>query len=307
MSARPPGSVLFSLDGAEVELPDSTRLGPLTARADASRLVLVGDWAVWFDALEGTLRFRSGRAEISGVGLDTAIRAGVAGLAPLDPPLPKAWTVSAYLARSASLLGHDRRATAALVAATFARFELEHLTKRALGSLRVAERRVLSLANAVLHAPAVLCCEAPLHRLDNAAQAYVEAALERAAEGRRSIVSMLRLPPLGRERALAERADQVLELGGGHVAPLNLHEPGAASASRFLVTVSTDVRAFCDALSAAGLTVERLGSVVAYRALDPAGADFQRIAVSATGGLAAGAILRIADAARAGVVELIPD
>jgi ABC-type sulfate/molybdate transport systems ATPase subunit len=302
--ARPP---LFELEQARVGRAGGSIWGPFTARADGARLALLGDFSPWFAALAGVAPLASGRALLAGAAVTTALRAQVAGYAPLDPAFPPRWTVRAYLQNSASLLGRERRATSALVDELIVRFELAHLASKELASLRVAERRVISIAAATLGEPAVICCEAPLDRLDNAAQAYVEAALERAIAGRGSVVSIWRLPGLGRERALAERADAVLALDAGQLRVLDPAALQNATVSRFILTVRKNAAALGEALQTAGLSVERLGNVGAYRALELGDDDFQRLRVGGQATRGARPILDAAAAVDASIVELVPD
>lgn len=307
MSENGARAPLFELEQARVLRAEGLAWGPHTARADGARLLLLGDFSAWFAALGGEARLVSGHARLAAADVTTALRTNVAGFVPLDPPFPARWTVHAYLTNSARLLGRERRASAALVDAAIARFELSHLASQKLASLRIAEQRVISIAAATLGEPAVICCEAPLARLDNAAQAYVEVALERALTGRASVVSLWRLPAFGRERALAERADALLALETDRIRLLDPSELANTTPARFILTARKNGAALTEALQSAGLTVERLGSVGVYRALELADDDFLRLRVDSPGAKGSQAILEAAAAVDAPLVELLPD
>lgn len=272
---------LLRLARACTVFADGTQVGPLDAEAVGEHLGLVGDFSACFRLLEGRAELLSGSAEVAGVPLREALARGVVGFAPLDPPLPVQLTALAYLEESARLLGRGRAFAQQRARDTVKKFELEHLTRRSLGTLRVAEKRVLVLASAALGAPPVLCCEAPLDRLDDVAAAYVESALERARSGRLSIVSVLSLEPLGRERALLERSDRLLSLDNGEIEAGAPHQLDAAPATELVLTVSAKGDAFAEALSALGLRPTRLGAVDALLALAAPGlhTSFERFLV----------------------------
>jgi ABC-type Na+ transport system ATPase subunit NatA len=257
---------LFRLARASFALGDGSSVGPLDAQVTGERLALIGDWSGYFRLLEGRAQLTQGSAEIMGVPVSESLARGVVGFAPLDLPLPARLTALAYLTESARLLGRGRAFAQSRAQATVRLFELEHLARRQLGTLRVAERRVLAIAAAALGEPPVLCFEAPLERLDDAAAAYVEAALERAREGRLSLVSALELPALGRERALLERSERWLVLEHGEARPRGPFD-AEPPPSHLLLTVSERAAAFAEALRALGLEVTSLGHVDALFAL----------------------------------------
>ncbi|HWA77187.1 MAG TPA: hypothetical protein VG937_32855 [Polyangiaceae bacterium] len=272
---------LLRLARACIVSADGTQLGPLDAEVKGEQLALIGDFSPVFRLLEGRATLSAGSAEIMGVPLTQALARGVVGFAPLDPPLPPRLSALAYLEESARLLGRGRAFAEQSARDIVKKFELEHLTRRALSTLRVAEKRVLLLASAALGAPPVLCAEAPLDRLDDAAMLYVETALERARAGRLSIVSAISLDALGRERALVERSPELLALAGDHVEVRSAQELDAERSAGLLLTVCSAVGPFIEALGALGLSAKRVGNVDALLALSTArpDSDFQRVLV----------------------------
>jgi ABC-type Na+ transport system ATPase subunit NatA len=299
----------FRLESARIRLADGSEQGPFDAAATGRHLTLVGDWSAYFQLLSQRASLRAGRAEVDGQALATIVRGGVMGLALCDPPLPTKWTVERYFVECAALAGQRRKAAARSAAETLARFELGHLAKRALESLRQAERRVVCIAGAVVPSPRILCCELPLHRLEGAAQAYVESALERAREGRASVLSLSHVPALGRERALAERSDSLLEL---EQARITVRAPEALendAPRRLLVTVGANGEAFARALGARGLSAERQGAVDAFLIFAQPGSStigYERFAITMTSPETAPAVIEVAREVSAPIVELIP-
>jgi predicted ABC-type transport system involved in lysophospholipase L1 biosynthesis ATPase subunit len=304
------GSTLdFRLESARVRLADGSEQGPFDAAASGRHITLVGAWSAYFQLLSQRASLRAGRAEIDGQALASVVRTGVMGLALCDPPLPTKWTVERYFVECAALAGQRRRAAVRSAAEALARFELGHLAKRALESLRQAERRVVCIAGAVVPSPRILCCELPLHRLEGAAQAYVESALERAREGRCSVLSLSHVPALGRERALAERSDSLLELTGDRITMRAPRELEGDAAHGLLVTVGANSEAFVRALGARGVNAERRGAVEAFLVFaQPGGSttDYERFAVTASGPETTVAVIEAAREAAAPIVELIP-
>lgn len=305
MAAEP--AALFRLARATVALESGAIVGPLDASVTGTSLALVGDWSAAFRLLEGRARLVSGAAEIMGVPLSAALARGVVGFAPLVLPLPERLSALAYLTESARLLGRGRVFAEARSSDIIRRFELQHLAHRPLATLRAAERRVLAIASAALGEPPVLCFEAPLHRLDDAAAAYVEQALERAREGRLSLVSALELPALGRERALLERAERTLTLKDDSLYdldPVELESPP----THWLVTVAERADAFVARLRALGFDAKPFGHVDALFALVTPTPEtaFERFLIALSSPEAQQQILAASLEAGAPLVELRP-
>jgi hypothetical protein len=259
---------LLLLARARVVLADGSEVGPLDAEVrSGDRLGLVGNWSACFRLLEGRARLASGSAELCGVPFEQAVRRRVVGLAPLDAVLPPRWTLRNYLHESARLLGRGRTFAERKTEEALQRFDLHYLAKRRLGSLRLAERRVLAIVNAHLAEPPILCCEAPLDRLEDAPAGYVEAMLERACEGRLAVISAVAPGALGRERALLERSHGLLWLDRNQITAQDPRKLDRAPPSHLLLTVSEGADAFARTLSELGLHPRRLGAVDALYAL----------------------------------------
>jgi ABC-type Na+ transport system ATPase subunit NatA len=294
---------LLTLELARIARPDHSEFPALTAHASGQRLGLVGPWGFLFKLLARELQLVSGIAEIGGIAFSAALKSGRVGLSLLDPPLPARWTFKRYLSEGAALRV-ARSAAANTARAAIRRFGLESMAERQLGSFRTVERRTLSIVHATLGAPEILALEAPLSRLDDPAQDYLETLIERALEGRRALISVF--DPSGRERRLLDRADTVLRLGADHV----IVPEGTAFASgrHVLVTVTRRGREFRDALMARGMMVERVGPVEVLSAVlgENPPAPSERFSVVLSDAGATQPLFAAANEVGAPVVELVP-
>ena len=295
---------LLVLDGARI-LAGGAASGPLTARGGGARLTLVGDVRPLFRLLARDATLASGTATLAGVSLTEAVTSGTAGVALSEPPLPPQWTPERYLLESARLAGFREPEARREVDAALTRFELTDAARRRFADTYVAVKRVVLLAHATLGSPRVVCAEAPLALLDESARAYVEIALERAAQGRRLLVSVTRAA--GGERALVERADWVMISEGGVVVRQGTPDVVLAPGSRYAATVTRSAQAFLSALAESGAraTPADVSPVLlGFVPRDPAGV--RRVLVELPEGASPDAIVRAAERADAPLVELTP-
>jgi ABC-type multidrug transport system ATPase subunit len=280
----------------------------LHAEVSARRLTLLGDWSSLFRLLSGAAKLDSGAVRVLGVPAQLAVLRNVVGLSLPDMPLPGTWTVEGYLQRSADLLGKNRRAAKLLARETLRRFGLEALAGRRLSTLQEPERRVFSLVHATLAEPAVLCCEAPLARLDAPAVTYVGQVLEQAIAGRSAIVSITSTDPAAGERWLLDRSDAVLAVARGHIVDNTSPSELLARGARVLATVTRHVQAFRSALTERGLTHSELGRVDALHNALPVSAEVEtaRFLVTLRGAGDTAPLVQAALQADAPLVELVP-
>jgi ABC-type lipoprotein export system ATPase subunit len=242
---------LLVLDGARIE-SGGIAGEPLTCSGGANRLTLVGNFRPLFRLLSGEARLDAGRAELAGIPAAGAVRTGALGLALLDPPLVPDFSVERYLLESARLAGLAEADAKAAVEAALAYFELGGLRRLKPKTLFAPARRVLLLAHATLAAPEILCAEAPLADLDAEGQAYVALALEKAAAGRRLMVSVPTSVPAGAERAMLERADFIIEEHAGRIVREGPRLERATK--RYFATVTRSGAGFLAALGARGVS-----------------------------------------------------
>jgi hypothetical protein len=143
----------------------------------------------------------------------------------------------------------------------------------------------------------VLCLEAPLARLDERAQAYVEDVLFVAGEGRQLVVSVSELPAAGGERALAETLGAVVREGG--VA----HEPSSGAC---VVALISGLSAFSQRLDERGLAHRSLSVDPLLTGMAGASRELCRLEVELAPGMQPSDLYRLACEAGAVVLELAP-
>ncbi len=246
---------LLSCDGARIDSGGVALLEGLSCVSSGETLGLVGAWAPLFALLGREAELGAGRIEVEGVPAVRATALGVVGLARRDPGLPARWTASRYLTESARLLGLSARDSRRAARETLDALGIAPLGVRALGRLDAVERRAVLVAHATLGAPRVLALEAPLSGLDAAAQDRLLPLLDRAAVGRRLVWSVADPAPVGTERALLDRTDDVLVLEAGSLVAQGPPAHALSPGRRYLVTVAKGARELAGKLEARGLGV----------------------------------------------------
>lgn len=298
---------LLELTTARIALPSGARIPELSMSARGRRLALIGDWSPLFRLFTGEAALAGGQAEVLGVHVSACVQSGVMGLMLQDPKLPRSWTAVRYLIESGRLLGLSKANAIEAAHGLLARFELVHLTKRAIGTLPLVERRALLVAHASLAEPRVICAQGPLDRLEEDAASYLSARLDLAIQHRSAILHFPSPAPLGRERALIDQADQTFTFNLGEVRESRNSNP-AARRGRLLVTVTRHAQAFSAELSRQGLQVSPAGN---FPALLPAlatreGAELTRFLVAIPDSLDTRPILEAARLTGAPLVEMRP-
>jgi ABC-type Na+ transport system ATPase subunit NatA len=286
---------LLDFEVARVARRDGSIGEAITLRAEGPGAALVGDFTDFFALLAGQARLVSGRAEIAGVPAIDAVRTNRVGLALLDPPLPLEWSAGRYLDESALLAGLTRSEASQKVEWLIRRFELETRRHTKLGALPLLERRALLILGATLGNPKVLCLEAPLARLDERAQAYVEDVLFIAGEGRMLVVSVSELPSAGGERALAETLGAIAREGGV------VHDPSGGAC---VIALLSGAPAFSERLEARGLAHRSLGVDPLLLGMAGASQELCRLEVELAQGMQPSDLYRLACDAGAVVLEL---
>ncbi|WP_437528404.1 ABC transporter ATP-binding protein [Sorangium sp. So ce726] len=313
--AGPAAPPLLHARAARIAVDDVVAIDALTAATRGERVLCAGDAGALFAALTGVpfsslrrpaqagavddarggapgeARVVAGRLEVAGRDVARSAHRAASGAAPLDPPLPLAWTTDAYVAWGARLAGASPRAAADMVAPALARVGLAASRKRTLSALALPERRALVLAQAIVTAPAVLIAEDPLVGLDGAAAAFVLAALAGATEGRGALLTAARLDVEGPRGALVRGATDVLVLAGGELAFSGTFAEIAAGSRLYAVTVRTNAELLREELAARGIALR--GGPVRFAAALPEGATTRDVVLAAT-------------RCRAAIVELTP-
>ncbi|WP_434044171.1 MULTISPECIES: ABC transporter ATP-binding protein [Sorangium] len=311
-AAEPP---LLDARAARIAVDDVVAIDALTVETRGDRVLCAGDAGALFAALSGVpfsavrrhppgaaaddaagaapgeARVVAGRLAVAGRDVARSAHRAASGAAPLDPPLPLAWTVDAYVGWGARLAGASPRAAADMARAALARVGLAAAGKRALQTLALPERRALVLAQAIATSPAVLIAEDPLAGLDDGAAGFVLAALAGATEGRGALLTAARLDAEGPRGVLARGATDVLVLTGGELAFSGTLAEIAAGGRLYALTVRSHAELLRDELGARGIALR--GGPARFTAALPEGATSRDIVLAAT-------------RCRAAIVELIP-
>lgn len=237
-----------------VDLGGAALLERTSLTSEGSRLALAGEMTAMMSALAGVATIRAGALRLLGRDVEKGEHLPIVGLAPLDPPLPKAWTTLEYLAHGARLAGAPKSNARQLAEEALSTIGAASLGKALLGALGLAERRVVVLAQAIVAKPEVLIASMPLANLDGAPASYVRRALERATRDRAFIVSLSSLDPGSAEYALAREADELLVFSGQGLSHRgSLEAFSEAGSSTYSLTVASRAEALRDRLHARGI------------------------------------------------------
>jgi ABC-2 type transport system ATP-binding protein len=293
---------------ARITVDDVVAVDALTITSRGARVLFVGDATALFAVLTGVplaarvgahdpgvpagdARVVAGTLLVAGRDVARGAHVAIVGSAPLDPPLPVAWTVDQYVTWSARLAGAPPPLAKQLAGSALAKVGLGTSRDRMVRVLALPERRALLLASAVVMSPTVIIAEAPLAGLEGTAAAFVMNAVARVTEGRASILSATRFDPGTAEGALARAATDVLVVSGGAVILDGSAAEVFAGARIYTLTVRTNPEPLRAELLARG--IELRGGPLRFSAALPPGASTHEI-------------LAAAAAARASIVELIP-
>jgi ABC-type multidrug transport system ATPase subunit len=296
-------------DNARIDRGGAPAFEGLTFSANGERVALVGDWSALFLLLASRAELVSGKLTLGGRPAESAVRQAAVGLALADPPLPESLTALGYLEHSARLLGMPRRGARAAAGDALERLGAGALAKQQLSDLPRAHRRVVLIAHATLGAPAVLALEAPLAELDERSAGWVHEILWRAASDRSLLLSARYVPPLGPERELLDRMDEVIILESRTVVA---HGPPARvllPARRYRVIASRHASALAARLKERNIAVHVTGDDGALEAFGPGAARELRAArliIDLPDGTPPGVVLDASLEVDAPVLELLP-
>jgi ABC-type multidrug transport system ATPase subunit len=268
----------------------------LTLRTHGEQVLLAGDAGGLVAVLGGAPRGdgssgRVSRGRMTLLGRDVASGAHRAsmGFAPLDPAVPKRWSVEELLVWHGRLAGLDNPAAAARAALDV--LDIAGLDKKKVHGLPLLQRRIVVLATAILATPAALLVEDPYAQLDEPTASELAVALVKATRGRAAIVSVPALTTQGSVGQLLRSASDVCLLRGGH---LVAHAPPAQlfeGARLYEITVRSNADALRQTLADQG--IDLVGGPVCFTARLPEGAN-------------AGMVLRAASQAKAAVLRCFP-
>jgi len=288
-----PDPVSLVAHDARVEIEGAIACDRLRFEVSGSRIV-IGGGAVpaLAAALSGRGSLTAGSITVDGHEVADGRHLGHVGTAPLDPPMPSATTAQDFVALSFRIAGSSAREARRIAVETLAALGLPQMAGRRIGSMALAEKRVLVIAQAMLPQCRVLFSEAPLAGLEPAAAAFVLKALAEASRTRAIITTALRVDPLAPERDLIAGADQVVLLSGEGLAWSG--SPGELIRSRgqlLLLQIRGETEAFMNAAREASIEIEGAPPRVIARLPDA---------------MPRHRLFELAESAQAVIIELLP-
>jgi ABC-2 type transport system ATP-binding protein len=179
----------------------------------------------------------------------------IAGLAPLDPPMPAGWTGLEWLIWSARLAGLSHADARDAAARAVSSLGLAGPARGRIGSLARPERRALVLAHATLADPEVVVATSPLEGLDGPAASWLAGVLQTACRDRAWVIGITRVDAGSAEHAIASDADDLLVFASGSLVRAGRLDAMLAGASAFTMTVRARGADLSTALAARGAQV----------------------------------------------------
>jgi ABC-2 type transport system ATP-binding protein len=283
---------LLAVSGLRVDVGGSPAIDGLTLSTTGDRVLVLGAARALFEAAAGLRAPSRGEIRVEGVSPRAAVSGGVAAGAPLDPPMPPAWTVLQYVTWSARLAGHPKATARGMAAEALERMHLGRVAGTRLGGVAPATRRGTVLAAAIATGARTLLVEDPLPGLPSEAERPFARVIARALSEHRVALFAGRVPL---ESPLALASDEALVIDGAVVSAQGAPGELAASERTVALRVHGDVAAFARAVEAGGGRAE-----VTVGAPPPVHVRVE------LGPLAARDLLRMAAECEAVVVELRP-
>jgi len=283
---------LLAASGLRVDVGGSPAIDGLTLSTTGDRVLVLGAARALFEAAAGLRAPSRGEILVEGASPREAVSGGVAACAPLDPPMPPAWTVLQYVTWSARLAGHPKATARAMAGEALGRMHLGTVAGTRLGAVAPATRRGTVLAAALATGAGTVLVEDPLTGLPSEAARPFARVIARALSELRVAVFAGRMPL---ESPLALAADEALIIDGADVSAQGAPGELAASERTVALRVHGDAAAFARAVEAGG------GHAVVTAGSPPP--VHVRVEL---GPLAARDLLRIASECEALVVELRP-
>jgi ABC-type multidrug transport system ATPase subunit len=268
----------------------------LTLASTGDHVLVLGAARALFEAAAGLRAIARGELRVEGVSAPEAIGSGLAASAPLDPPMPAAWTVLRYTTWSARLAGHDRVAAFALATDALSRMQLTSVARAKLAAAPLPVRRATVIAGALATGAETLLLEDPMLGLDEQAGQLLARAIARATVDRRTAVFAARVPL---ESPIALAADEAIVVDEAQVTAQGAPAEIAAAERTLALRVHGQVDAFLRGVEASGGRAEGVGE----GPQPPGPPRFVRVEL---GPLSSRDLFRIAAESDAVVIELRP-
>ncbi len=214
----PPVSPLLEIAAARIELHGRVLCEALSLRMHGPRAVVVGDVAPVLSPLFSIGEITHGWVKL--LGKELSQEEPSRGMMFLDPPLPRELTPREYVTWAARLEGIEAEEARVLAVDACEQVGLAASAERRMSTLSLIELRLVCLAQAVVHRPAVLVVEHPTARLERAGVERMIAALGAVTEPEwvpHLIIGIPRFEPGSALEALARWADELAMVLDGEV------------------------------------------------------------------------------------------
>jgi hypothetical protein len=249
-------STLLSLDQVRCTVAGATVLDNVSIRTLGDRVGLSGNTSGLRRLLTGEATLISGSALLLGIPLSEAREKHLLGCAVALSQVPKRWQVRTVLQLAAEVGGRSpKRAAASALNATEVIGE-PSLSKRRWSRLQPVEQTLAALALGIVTEPEVLFVSLPLGVLSAPECERYGAALARAAEGRRLLMEIERIPEGPRERAWIDSVTSFSYVFDNRDSGTG--EPVALGQARLLLRLVGDAAQAQAALQSAGIIVRPL-------------------------------------------------
>lgn len=245
-------------EALRVDVAGSPVLDGVTFATTGRSVAILGAPRALFETCAAERSPNSGSLRLVGLSAEEASRQARVAVAPLDPPLPPAWTARAYATWSARLVGHDADSAARNAREALAMLRMGSASDAALKGAPLHVRRGAVLAAALATGAELLLFEDPTPGLaDDVARTLARVlaqALDETASspGRAWVLFAARLPLTS---PFAHRAEEAFLFSRGRLVSEGAPGELAASEQTFHVRVSGPQDAFADALRKRGAEV----------------------------------------------------
>jgi ABC-type multidrug transport system ATPase subunit len=281
-------SPLLEIVRVRIDVAGVPAVDGLSAATTGDRVLVLGGAGALFEGASGVRTPSHGELRLRGETARTAVRAGTAAGAPLEPPLPPKWTAREYVTWSARICGYARKDAGSLAAQAMERMQMNALADEPLAKASTQTRRATSIAAALATGARTLILEDPTRGLPDDVARHFARVLIRALEGCGWAVFASRVSLAS---PLAMDADEAIVVAGDRVVGQGAPAELAARERAYAVRVLGPAEDFSRIASERGAIVSGHGA---------------QLTIDLGESLAVSDLLRAALEARATILELRP-
>lgn len=251
---------LLELEDVRIDEAGLPALDGVRFATTGDAVVTIGAPRALFEAAAGMRKAAQGRVLVDGVPAARAVEERLVAGAPLDPPLPPAWTTRRYLEESAALVGLRGHERGRRVTEAIAGLKLEAVADAPIAKAVLHARRAIVIAAAMATGAKILFLDDPLAGLPDDVARNFGKIVAAALEGRPWIVFAGRLPLAS---PLCTAADEALVFAGGAVVGQGAPAELAIREGSFVVRIAGDAKAFGERLASRDVKATPTGDTIA--------------------------------------------